>query len=167
MCPKCKLAIDTVEVESDSSASIAAEKNTAHVPAQRGGQKRSVESEDKDWVGDIGYYSKKRPAAAKRPAISFGTSSMTLKIVPRHNPESKQSAYIMLNGKYLVGCSKKQSPSYLQHMETIVSEIEEGTLAAEKDACKSFLTSLLPGAAVAPLANAEDVDVEDIFAEVS
>ena len=86
---------------------------------------------------------------------------MALKIVTRHNPESKQSAYIMLNGKYLVGCSKKQCPSYLQLMETIISKIEEGTLAAEKIACKSFVTSLIPGAGVAPR-NAVDDDVDDI-----
>ena len=43
-------------------------------------------------------------------------------------------AYIMLNGKYLVGSSAKQSPKYLVFLGALVDLCNEGTIASKEQA---------------------------------
>ena len=66
----------------------------------------------------------------------------------------------MYNGKHLIRCSKKTSGAYLDHMETMKDQLEKGTLAATKEACKACLKRLVDEA---PAADDHDLEFTDIW----
>ena len=141
-CPDCqKATVVESSQECGSEGSAAAQNNTEHVPADRGGQKRAAQPEDPEEDKST----RKRPAAAegetsrKKPAAA---GEVRLSIVSRHQPIGKRESYIMKNGKFLIGCSEKTHAAYLQIVDKLKKEIEGGTVAAEKDACKARMAAL-------------------------
>ena len=86
----------------------------------------------------------KRPAAAKASPAKKARRGSHVKIVFRHSPIKDASAYILLDGKYCCGISKKQHDRYIQVIQTVAAELEDGTIASKASAierCKQLTRS--------------------------
>ena len=147
-CPDCRVAIAIDD--SGSETSMVASNNTDFVPSARGGQKRKVEEleelkdlEKPPQVADT--TGKKSKKVTKKPAKKMTTLDQPSKLtlVPRHKPEHKRSGYILVDGKYLVGLSKKKSENYLKVLEKLMEELQAGELRADKDAAKHRMRELM------------------------
>ena len=115
-----------------SDTSEAARNNSTCVDARRGGQRAATKDSKqthKQTKGSTATH--KRPAGARTHsnAAPAAPSELKLNVVRRHKPPEKKEAYIMLNGKYLLGVTQRVSPNYEQIIESIVSELREGLVS--------------------------------------
>ena len=119
-CPECyeppTVEIADSEDEDASPTSQAAKQQDAHMPAKRGAAKRAIKS---------------------RPAANDGSAC---RLVKRAQPTT---AYLMHKGKYLVGCSQRQSSDYLELLELIKNMIDNKELNPDKAECLEQLDSLI------------------------
>ena len=122
----------------ESSTSRMARENTRHVSAQRGGHKRATDQRRLAMKRPSGQHAEtqaRRPTTehASRPTDVAQTSKGSIfKIVRRKNPIDRQKAYIVMRGKFLIGVTKKQSPSYLDIVETLMEELASGRILSEQ-----------------------------------
>jgi hypothetical protein len=154
-CVDCKPTPDITTVQGsstdgESETSLAAHTNCEHVPANRGGQKRAAEqtvvselraNPPRKKVG-------KQPAAERQdqqPAAEQSAEQVGphLKIVSRNKPENKRESYIMKDGRFLIACKESSCASCKAVISTLVKEMKEGSLDADKDKCKTRLTTLM------------------------
>ena len=135
--------VDLLTQESTKSfASEAADAVAESVPAGRGAVKRlladqkDAETDDKDAGG----------AAPPRRRIcrkTKGTHSeeqkvgFKVKVVPRHTP-GKQEAYMLVDGRYWCGLSKKASPDYWRIVEAVAARITAGEVTTKEAAKKAI-----------------------------
>ena len=149
-----------------------AEHLTEHVTAKRGGRKRELE-EQEELVNTPAPLAtpaaalptpksnakvpkvsvKRRPSAAslKRPAARNGSEPkvnpvvepIDIQIVCRDSPPERREAYLMLDRRYLCGCTGKRSENYKVMMNKIMDEIKNGSLSASKTAAVERFGELL------------------------
>ena len=84
----------------------------------------------------------KRPAHAKAPPSKKSRVGSQIKIVYRNNPVKSASAYILLDGRYCCGVSKKQHNEYAEFIRIVASELEDGTIygkALAVERCKQLI----------------------------
>ena len=105
------VALEEANDAGSDSCSAEAFENLTSVPAARGAVARLL----------------------KRPSSSsiVDREAPKVKIVTRANPPEQ---YIMLNGKWLVGCSAKACASYQAVIEELTEVVKEGTVATKPQA---------------------------------
>lgn len=129
----------------ESTKSFASEEANAvaeSVPAGRGAVKRlladqkDAETDDKDAGGAA-------PPKRRICSKTKGTPSeeqkvgLKVKLVPRHTP-GKEEAYVLVDGKYWCGCSKKASPDYSRIVEAVADRIRAGEVTTKEAAKKAM-----------------------------
>jgi hypothetical protein len=69
-----------------------------------------------------------------------------LELFERFSPVERQEAYLMLGGKYLVGCTRKRDSRYKEFMEKIKEEMQSDKIATTKTAAVKRFGELLSAA---------------------
>ena len=64
----------------------------------------------------------------------------------RFSPVERQEAYLMLGGKYLVGCTRTRDSRYKEFMEKIKEEMQSDKIATTKTAAVERFGELLSAA---------------------
>ena len=81
---------------------------------------------------------KKRPVLTEKKDV--------LELFERFSPVERQEAYLMLGGKYLVGCTRKRDSRYKEFMEKIKEEMQSDKIATTKTAAVERFGELLSAA---------------------
>ena len=81
---------------------------------------------------------KKRPVLTEKKNVS--------ELFERFSPVERQEAYLMLGGKYLVGCTRKRDSRYKEFMEKIKEEMQSDKIATTKTAAVKRFGELLSAA---------------------
>jgi len=81
---------------------------------------------------------KKRPVLTEKKDV--------LELFERFSPVERQEAYLMLGGKYLVGCTRKRDSRYKEFMEKIKEEMQSDKIATTKTAAVERCGELLSAA---------------------
>ena len=156
-CSRCKV-IPFYSLTDDDSCDMAAAMDTTNVPAGRGAVVRQLAAEgvDAEEAAALVLYKKpailekraslKRPASAVDAAIAADggvAHPVRFQVQCRRNPVEKQEAYIMQNGKFLVGCKQKQNKSFEVVIRDLAKEMQTGGVAWTKQAAVAALAERL------------------------
>lgn len=116
-CPDCKQPAEVIDMDSDgaSSTSLAAAA-VETVPASSSKLTKALKEASKPVAAKAPKMKKPAAAAAAVAEEPSKAGAPKVKIVTRKKPEQ---AYVMVNGKFLIACSKARSPDFMAHIAEI------------------------------------------------